>query len=90
MKQAGVEFLIHYLDDFLVIEALGSSLALRTLMTTFNRLGLQIAAETLEGPSTCLTFPGFEINLQSLEISIQIIRTTAADPLLACQREMHH
>jgi len=42
VKQAGVEFLIHYLDDFLVIEAPGSSHhspALQTLMTTFNSSG---------------------------------------------------
>ena len=62
VKQAGVEFLIHYLDDFFMIEAPGSTSALHTLTSTFNRLGISITEEKIEGPSTCLTFLGFEID----------------------------
>ena len=44
--QQGVEFVIHYLDDFLVITAVDEhqgSHAMRLLLETFEHLGLPIA-----------------------------------------------
>ena len=54
IRQAGVDVIIHYLDDFLVIGAPGTpecSTALRTLIDIFHRLGFPIAMEKLEGPT---------------------------------------
>jgi len=76
VKQAGVNFLMHYLDDFLVIKApdsMPNSSHLLILTSTFRQLGLPVAEEKLEGPSTCLAFLGFEVDSQSLEISHQAV-----------------
>ena len=64
-KQTGVNFVIHYLDDFLVVGAPSSpecATALRTLLEIFGRLGLPVAMEKLEGPVMCLGFLGFELD----------------------------
>ena len=58
-KQQSVEFLIHYLDDFLLVGRPGTtecSACLQCLLQSFDRLGFPIALDKLEGPSTCLTF----------------------------------
>ena len=50
-RQAGVQFIIHYLDDFLIIGAPASSecaTALNTLIQIFARLGLPLAIEKVE------------------------------------------
>ena len=65
VRQQGVEFVIHYLDDFLVITAVHEhqgNHAMRLLLKTFEHLGLPIAWDKLEGPSPCLTFLGFELD----------------------------
>ena len=63
VRQQGVEFVIHYLDDFLIItvadEHHQDSHAMRLLLETFEHLGLPIAWDKLERPSPCLTFLGF-------------------------------
>jgi len=71
MIQQGVEFIIHYLDDFLLIGPPGSDkcvVALATLLQMFELLGLPVAWEKLEGPAMCLTFLGFEIDTEALEL----------------------
>ena len=65
LKAEEVKFVIHYLDDFLVIGAPGSrecASALTTLLRVFGRLGLPIAENKLEGPVTCLMSRGFELD----------------------------
>ena len=65
VRQQGVEFIIHYLDDFLVVTASNEhqdSYAMCLLLETFEHLGLPIAWDKLEGPTTCLTFLGFEVD----------------------------
>ena len=73
VRQQGVEFIIHYLDDFLVVTAADEhqgSHALRLLLETFEHLGLPIAWDKLEGPSPCLTFLGFELDSTRGEIRL--------------------
>ena len=65
IRQAGVNFVIHYLDDFLAIGAPGTSEcagAMRTMIDVFHRLGFPIAVEKLEGPTPRLEFLGFELD----------------------------
>ena len=65
VRQKGVEFVIHYLDDFLVITAADEhqgSHAMRLLLETFEHFGLPTMWDKLEGPSPCLTFLGFELD----------------------------
>ena len=58
-KANGVEHLFHYLDDFLLVSepsALAGLQQLSTLLRIFDTLGLPVAEEKLEGPSTVVTF----------------------------------
>ena len=64
------EFVIHYLDDFLIVMSADTNQgehALRILLETFECLGLPVAWDKLEGPSTCLTFLGFELDTRRME-----------------------
>ena len=68
LRQASVDFVLHYLDDFLLIgppDLPECAKALHTLLATFRRLGLQIAEDKLVGSTSCLTFLGFEIDTMS-------------------------
>ena len=56
MVRQGVEFFIHYLDDFLVTTAVDEyqgSHAMRLLLRTFEHLGLPIVWDKLKGSSPC-------------------------------------
>ena len=57
--------MIHYLDDFLVLGAHGSSQCEQALTRSLARcqfLGVPAAAKTTEGPGTNLTFLGIELD----------------------------
>ncbi len=72
-KHEGVRFVIHYLDDFLVVGAPSSqecAIALAKLLEIFHRLGLPVAEGKLEGPATCLGFLGFEIDSEVMAIRL--------------------
>ena len=69
----GVRFLLHYLDDFLLVGAPGSSEASRARATaeaTFEDLGVPVASHKTEGPATRLTFLGILIDTQSFTLSL--------------------
>ena len=73
VRQQGVEFVIHYLDDKLVITAVDyhqGSHATHLLLETFEHLGLPIALDKLEGLSPCLTYLGFEPDTIYCEIGL--------------------
>ena len=70
VRQRGVEFVIYYLDDFLIVTSADTNQgehALRILLESFERLGLPVAWDKVEGPSMCLTFLGFELDTKSME-----------------------
>ena len=72
-RKEGVRFIMHYLDEFLVLGAPGSeecSTALKKLLEVFERLGLPVAPEKSEGPDTKLTFLGFELDTMALEVRL--------------------
>ena len=75
VRQQGVEFVIHYLDDFLVITATDehqSSHAMCLVLETFEHLRFPTAWDKLEGPSPYLTFLGYE--LDSIGGKIRLLR----------------
>lgn len=75
VRQEGVHFVIHYLDDFLLIEAPSSQEcvgALTTLLSVFERLGLPIAQDKKESPWSQLTFLGFELDSLALVIRLPL------------------
>ena len=77
-RSNGVRFIIHYLDDFLLVGAPGSNqcapgsnqctLVLRIL----DQLGVPVARDMLEGPTPKLTFLGFEVDSLSWEIRLPV------------------
>ena len=73
VKQAGVRFVIHYLDDFLLIGTPDTDeceKGMRTLLGVFHRLGLPVAEGKLEGPDVRLTFLGFEVDSCAMELRL--------------------
>ena len=77
IRQAGVNFVIHYLNDFLAIGAPGTSEcagAMRTMIDVFHRLGFPIAVEKLEGPTPRLEFLGFELDSEVMEVRLPLTK----------------
>ena len=71
LKQEGVRFAIHYLDDFLVIGRPNSSECTRAvgkLLHLLEQLGFPVAVEKREGPATALEFLGFEVDSGAMEV----------------------
>ena len=68
-QQQGVLFIIHYLDDFLTMGP-PSSMVYQRNLTTFmqlcQELGVPLAAEKTEGPSTTLSFLGIVLDTQKM------------------------
>ena len=68
-KFEGIPIILHYLDDFLIISPPSSdegSRHLHTLLALFERLRVPVAPEKVEGPATCITFLGIEINTNQM------------------------
>ena len=59
-----ISFVIHYLDDFLVVAKTEHECtqAVKTVKYLFSYLGVPIAMDKLEGPSTKITYLGIEID----------------------------
>ena len=73
LRHEGASSIMHYLDDFLVVGAPNSSECAATLTTplrVFDRLGLPVALEKLEGPLSCLVFLGFKLDLEARVIRL--------------------
>ena len=73
LRAHGVRFMIHYLDNFLLLGPPNSDewqQALHTTLTTCHELGVLVAQEKLEGPTTCLSFLGIEFNSSSMSLRL--------------------
>ncbi len=74
LTRAGVEFIDHYLDDFIVLGAPGTSQcqdALAMVDRECVSLGVLLAAShKREGPSTCITFLGIRIDTVSGQLEL--------------------
>ena len=69
--QEGVTFLMHYLDDFLMFGPSDSPVChLNTFTQVCDELGIPLATEILEGPSTSLTFLGIILYTHCMEICL--------------------
>ena len=85
VKQEGVDFVLHYLDDFLLVGAPASQEctgALTTLLSVFDRLGLPVATDKLEGPGCQLTFLGFELDSTVLIIRLPQVKLMELQELI--------
>ena len=67
--------LLHYLDDFLLLGPPSSPTcpdSMSTMLQVCQELGMPVAMEKSEGPATCLTFLGIELDssLQQLRLPL--------------------
>ena len=66
----GVNFLRHYLDDFLTLGPPASPIChnnLQKCVYLCKKLGLPLHPDKLEGPATCLTILGIELDSEKLQ-----------------------
>ena len=73
LYQRGIKYLLHYLDDFLFLgspHTEEAATALQLALHTFNHVGVPVAAEKTEGPSTSITFLGIVIDTVSYQLQL--------------------
>ena len=72
-SQRGVSCILHYLDDFLIIGPPHSPTCkqnLNTFIQLCDSLGIPLASEKIEGPSTALSFLGIYLDTARMEIKL--------------------
>ena len=73
IKQSVVQWIFHYLDDFITMEAPKSGECERNIVIMHEicqKLGLPVAEEKDEGPATSLQFLGLNIDTEAMEIRL--------------------
>ena len=73
LQKAGIPHIKHYLDDFIIIAPPRSSLCqhyLEILNRECCQLGVPIADHKRDGPTTCLTFLGIEIDTEAGQLRL--------------------
>ena len=73
VRQRGVEFVSHYADDFVVVgDALSHtcSQGLATLLQTLADLGAPVEHDKCEGPASCLTILGIEVDTIQMQLRL--------------------
>ena len=73
VRQQGVRTIFHYLDDFLIVgnpHTRDFTVQLSVLRAVFENLGIPVAMEKLEEPTTVLTFLGIEINAKEMMLHL--------------------
>ena len=89
LKQRGVSFCIHifhYLDDFLAIgpsDSFTCQRNLHTIQQVCKQLGIPLALEKVEGPSTSLNFLGITLDTSKMEAHIPTEKLQRAKELLS-------
>ena len=86
LRQRGIRQIFHYLDDFIVIGPPDSpecALALLTLNHTCAELGVPIAKHKREGPVTCLTFLGIEVDTMAMQLRLPVEKVRRLQGLLS-------
>ena len=85
MENAGVSYLIHYLDDYLTMGPPRSAVCQENLdifISLCAELGVPLAAEKLEGPSTSLSFLGILLDTKRMEIRLPVDKLARIKQLL--------
>ena len=73
LHQEGLEYQIHYLDDYLFFGRPGTgqgALLLSKALQVFSNLGVPVAPHKIEGPSTSVSFLGIIIDTQTFELRL--------------------
>ena len=69
----GVDWIVHYLDDFLCAGPPGSALCsegLSKMLECCQALGVPVASEKIEGPATTLTYLGIEMDTVNMQLRL--------------------
>ena len=85
LRRQGVEWLMHYLDDYLTLGAPGShecAQNLNIITDCCNHLGVPLKQEQLEGPTMCLEFLGIILDTRNMEIRLSEERVGVLATLL--------
>lgn len=72
-----VRYIQHYLDDFFIVGEPKSNecqVALNNCFRVCQSLGVPLAEDKTEGPSTCITFLGFELDSLAMELRLPAIK----------------
>ena len=72
-SQRGALGVAHYLDDYIMWGAPSSkdcAESLRILLEVCSELGIPVASQKCQGPSTCLVFLGIEFDTMSMELRL--------------------
>lgn len=86
MHCEGVQYTIHYLDDFFFCGPANSTSCAKDVNIAIplcNRLGLPVAPEKVEGPVIAITFLGIEINSATMTLSLPQDKLTVPKARLA-------
>lgn len=72
MLAKGMGNLLHYLDDFIFTTAsrVEAEEMKQVLISTWEELGIPLEPSKLEGPETCLTFLGIEVDTVALQLRL--------------------
>ena len=74
-RQNRVTLSLHYLDDYLTMGPPGSYTChhnFQIFIHTCSKLGIPLALEKVEGPTTCLTFLGITLDTTRMEIRLRV------------------
>ena len=72
-KEQSVAHLFHYLDDYITMGRAGSTECkanMATLLATCSRLGVPVAPEKCEGPTTMMTYLGIEVDTMQMQLRL--------------------
>ena len=75
-EKIGVDVVIHYIDDFLFVVRSRDDAAqfLSGTLALTQRLGIPMAPDKTEGPTTCLTFLGIELDTIKMEARLPMTK----------------
>ena len=94
LQRAGIRFVSHYLDDFIVVRSEECQRTVEALDLVCAKLGVPMAPHKRDGPTTCLIFLGIQIDtvageLRLPEEKLQRLRTLLREWSMrkSCQRK---
>ena len=73
LHQKGMQHALHYLDDFLILGQANTQTCQESLaiaLSLCDQVGLPVAPEKTEGPTTKLIFLGIELDTQSMQLRL--------------------
>lgn len=82
MFRHGIHHQLHYLDDFLFVGAPASpecSANLQCALQLCDNLGVPVATHKTEGPATCVTFLGIQIDSVAMQLSLAPDKLAASE-----------